>query len=214
MKSEEPRHEHRVAELVRLGAHAAVVDERLTAIYWTAGNHGKQRSGGGAVYREINVNSRRPLIPTVRREMILAVYLAIAIALAALLVRGISHMSKRSSAVKRRAAEVFAGRKRLNANQFSELFDDQLRSIAESIHRVLKNVLIVDVDYIRPEDRLVSDLGLGRVDGLEPYHFDADVKSTYSLTLMPLFERLNDPTVRDVIEYIANPNTTNQALQQ
>ena len=27
-------------------------------------NQGMQRSGGGAVYREINVNSRRPLIPT------------------------------------------------------------------------------------------------------------------------------------------------------
>ena len=32
-----------------------------------AANHGMQRSGGGAVFGEINVNSRRPLIPTVPR---------------------------------------------------------------------------------------------------------------------------------------------------
>ncbi|QEG00733.1 hypothetical protein Mal15_48050 [Stieleria maiorica] len=32
-----------------------------------AANHGMQRSGGGAVSHEINVNSRRPLIPVVRR---------------------------------------------------------------------------------------------------------------------------------------------------
>ncbi|QEF97182.1 hypothetical protein Mal15_12200 [Stieleria maiorica] len=30
-----------------------------------AANHGMQRSGGGAVSHEINVNSRRPLIPVV-----------------------------------------------------------------------------------------------------------------------------------------------------
>ncbi len=29
-------------------------------------NNGMQRSGGGAVFGEINVNSRRPLIPDVR----------------------------------------------------------------------------------------------------------------------------------------------------
>ena len=152
-------------------------------------------------------------MPSVRREMKLAAYLLIATALATLLVRGIWHISQRSSSVKRRAAEVFASRKKLNANQFSALFDDELRLIAEEIHRVLSNVLIVDVAYIRPEDRVVSDLGLGRVDGLEPYHLDADVQNTYDLTLMPLFQRLSDPTILDVIEYIANPNTTNHPMQ-
>jgi hypothetical protein len=34
-------------------------------------NHGMQRSGGGEFFGEINVNSRRPLIPTVRRHSFL-----------------------------------------------------------------------------------------------------------------------------------------------
>ncbi|TWU51530.1 hypothetical protein Poly59_31220 [Rubripirellula reticaptiva] len=32
-------------------------------------NHGMQRSGGGVVSREVNVKSRRPLIPDVRRML-------------------------------------------------------------------------------------------------------------------------------------------------
>ena len=149
---------------------------------------------------------------SVRRHMLLALLIAIAIVMLAFLGRSVWRMSQRSSAVKRRAAVVFTGRKRLTSNEFCDLFPAPVRPIAKRLHDILKNVLIVDVRFIRPEDRLISDLGLGQVDGLEPYHLDGDVESEYHTSLLPLFETTVDPSVAEVVEYLADKTTTNKAV--
>jgi len=134
------------------------------------------------------------------------------VAVACYLGRGIWHMSQRSSAVKRRAAEVFSGRALLTVDQFSELFPTDLRQVAGTIREILEGVLIVDVRCVRPQDRLIADLGLGHVDGLDAYHLDGDVESRYRLSILGLFESTGDPTVDDVVRYVAQRITTNQAV--
>ena len=146
--------------------------------------------------------------------MYLATLVIFAGALAVLLGRGVWRMSHRSSAVKRRAATVFEGRQRLTTDEFSELFPDDVRSIATRSRNILKGVLIVDVLFIQPNDRLIADLGLGHVDGLEPYHLDGDVQSEYDVSLLPLFESIPDPSVADVVQYLASQNTTNKAIHR
>jgi hypothetical protein len=140
--------------------------------------------------------------------MLLPLFIAIAIVMFALLGRSVWRMSQRSSAVKRRATVVFTGRDRLTSNEFSDLFPASVRPIAKRLQDILKNVLIVDVGFIRPEDRLISDLGLGQVDGLEPYHLDGDVNSEFHVSLLPLFETTADSSVAEVVEYLADKTTT------
>ncbi len=139
----------------------------------------------------------------------LALLTVVAIAMIAILGRSVWRMSQRSSAVKERAAIVFAGRKSLSPNEFAALFPATARPIASRFQRMLAGVLIVDAQLVRPEDRLISDLGLGHVDGLEAYHLDGDVKSEYNISLMPLFDKLDDPSVADVVQFLAGKNTTN-----
>jgi len=158
------------------------------------------------------ITRRGPVIAVVRRHMLLALSIAIAIVMFAFLGRSVWRMSQRSLAVKRRAAVVFTGRERLTSNEFCDLFPAPVRPVAERLHDILKNVLIVDVRFIRPEDRLISDLGLGQVDGLEPYHLDGDVESEYHASLLPLFETTVDPSVAEVVEYLADKTTTNKAV--
>lgn len=144
--------------------------------------------------------------------MKLALLTIVAIAMSAILGRSVWRMSQRSSTVKRRAAVVFSGRERLSPNEFGELFPATERTIAARLQEMLTDVLIVDARCVRPEDRLIRDLGLGQADGLEPYHLDGDVKSEYNISLLPLFEKQIDPSVADVVQYLADQNTTNNPM--
>jgi hypothetical protein len=145
--------------------------------------------------------------------MMRALFIACAIAMCALLGRSVWRMSQRGSAVKRRAATVFAGRERLTPSEFSDLFPASVSPIAKRLHDSLKKVLIVDVRFIRPDDRLISDLGLGQVDGLEPYHLDDIVRSEYRASLLPLLEAEGDPSVAEVVDYLASDAATNHPMQ-
>jgi hypothetical protein len=145
--------------------------------------------------------------------MLLALLITLAIVMTAILGRSVWSMSRRSSAVKRRAAVVFAGREPLASTGFGALFPASVQSIAKRLHDILQNVLIVDVRFVRPQDRLISDLGLGQVDGLEPYHLNGYVESEYRTSLLPLFETTPDPSVADVVQYLAEKTTTTNATQ-
>lgn len=144
--------------------------------------------------------------------MKIALLTIFAIAMISILGRSVWRMSQRSAAVKSRAAIVFAGRRRLSPNEFSHLFPATSQPIAEKVRELLADVLIVDAQLVRPGDRLMSDLGLGHVDGLEPYHLDGDVKSEYNVSLLPLFEKSNDPSVVDVVQYLADTSPTNNPI--
>ena len=62
--------------------------------------------------------------------------------------------------------------------------------------------MIVDVARVQPDDRLVGDLGMGQVDGLDAHHFDGDLRTRFGVSVLGLFKE-GDPSVREVIEYIS-----------
>ncbi len=118
-------------------------------------------------------------------------------------VPSVVRMSRRSSAVKRRAAEVMNGRKRHSSQEFARsFFPDSQQEPARRVHEVLRRVLIVDVARIQPDDHLVGDLGLGQVDGLEPEHLSCDCEQRFGVPVLSLFSD-QDPTVRQLVEFVA-----------
>lgn len=120
-----------------------------------------------------------------------------------LLGRGISRMSRRSAAVKRRANAIMVGRQQLTAQEFAmKFFPSPQHAIAATVWDILAGVLIVDVTRMWPDDRLVADLGLGHVDGLDVYHFDGDLQTHFGISVLDVF-KTKDPSVREVIEYIS-----------
>ena len=117
--------------------------------------------------------------------------------------RGIWRMSRRSAAVKRRANAIMLGRRELTAHEFAaKFFPTSQQAIAATVSEVLAGVLIVDVARVWPDDRLVGDLGMGQVDGLDAYHFDGELRTRFGFSVLDVF-KTKDPSVREVIEYIS-----------
>jgi hypothetical protein len=122
------------------------------------------------------------------------------------IVPSVVRMSRRSRAVKRRAAEVMNGRKRRSSQEFAtSFFPDSQQDCARRVHDVLRRVLIVDVARIQPDDHLVGDLGLGQVDGLDGHHLSADCEQCFGVPVLSLFSE-QDPTVRQLVECVAGTN--------
>ncbi len=116
-------------------------------------------------------------------------------------VRSMVRMSRRSSAVKRRAEQVMSGRPSVNRSDFgSHLFPHHEAEIASCVHEMLEKVLIVDVSRIRPDDKLIEDLGLGQIDGLAPNVLELDVKDAFGVDLRPVWR--TGVTLRDLVHYI------------
>ncbi|MFO0912061.1 MAG: hypothetical protein U0795_03830 [Pirellulales bacterium] len=134
--------------------------------------------------------------------------IVVAIVLLGLAARGTWRMSQRSRGVKQRATAVFAGRRHLDSDEFRELFPEAARPIAGRLRDMLKDILIVDVRFIRPEDRLIADLGLGQVDGLDGNVLDCDTRSEWQVSIFPLFENSSDPTVAEVVSFLFDRSTT------
>jgi len=82
----------------------------------------------------------------------------------------------------------------------SRFFPPNGAQIASRLHEMLGKFLIVDVTRIHPDDKLVEDLGLGRVDGLDPNLFEFDVKDAFGVDLRPVWRK--DVTVRDLVDYV------------
>lgn len=119
----------------------------------------------------------------------------------------IVRMCRRSSAVKRHAAELFLNREQLTATEFAnDFFPPSQRDIATAIRELLEAELIVDATKIRPEDSLIVDLGLGQVDGLDLEFLDFDIEKQFSVSIRPLFIDERGPTVRQIVEHIATAN--------
>src|SRR5262249_52659063 len=76
--------------------------------------------------------------------------------------------ARRSAAVKRRAREVMSGRQSMTSQQFSvAFFGPNQRDTAKAVKDLLAKALIIDSSTIHPDDRLIADLGLAKVDGLD-----------------------------------------------
>lgn len=111
-------------------------------------------------------------------------------------------MARRSAAVKRHAKEIMRGRPKRTAVGFSNLFPGNLRPVAIGVWQALKDNLIVDYRRINPADRLFADLGLAQVDGLDVDHLNGDIESRFGVSVLKFLDE-NDPTVNDLVEYIA-----------
>ncbi|MBC8873871.1 MAG: acyl carrier protein [Planctomycetes bacterium] len=115
--------------------------------------------------------------------------------------RSMVRMSRRSSAVKRRAEQVMAGRPAINRSDFGSHFSPHHEAeIASRVHEMLEKILIVDVSRIRPDDKLIEDLGLGQIDGLDPNFLELDVKDAFGVDLRPVWR--TGVTLRDLVHYI------------
>ena len=138
------------------------------------------------------------------REQMYWIFLLGIIALFSILLGpGIWRMSRRSAAVKRRANAIMLGRRGLTAHEFAtRFFPSSQQAIAATVSEVLAGVLIVDVARVWPDDRLVGDLGMGQVDGLDAYHFDGELRTRFGISVLDVF-KTEDPSVREVIECIS-----------
>lgn len=131
------------------------------------------------------------------------ILLAIIVLVSVRLGRDVWRMSRRNAAVKRRANAVMLGPQDLTAQEFARtFFPSSQQGIAVTVSEVLAGVLIVDVARVQPDDRLVGDLGMGQVDGLDAHHFDDDLRTRFGVSVLGLFKE-GDPSVREVIEYIS-----------
>jgi acyl carrier protein len=110
-------------------------------------------------------------------------------------------MSRRSRAVQRRAAEVLHDRPSLSAEEFGQtLFPPEQSAIATWLRKTLEEILIVDASRIRPDDRLIDDLGFGQVDGMDPNFLEFEVEREYGVKLRPAWASVK--TGRDLVTYI------------
>ena len=118
-------------------------------------------------------------------------------------IRSVARMARRSTGVKRRAKEVMRDRRAVSPSEFgSEFFPKDQAEIACRLRDILKKVLIVDASRIRPDDRLIEDLGLGQVDGLDPNWLECDIEESFGANLKPSWPSIK--TVRDLVTYVAS----------
>ena len=118
------------------------------------------------------------------------------------MVPSIIRMSRRSTAVQKRAEEIMRNRRSLSAEEFGlEFFPQNQSAIAARLRRILEKTLIVDASRLHPDDQLVEDLGFGRVDGLAPNFLELDVEREFGVNLKSAWPSLK--TVRDLVTYIS-----------
>lgn len=112
-------------------------------------------------------------------------------------------MSRRSSAVQRHAKEIMRNRASLSSSEFGSTFFPQHQTeIAAQIRDILERVLIVDVSRIEADDKLIEDLGLGVVDGLDANFVEFDIHQKLHVSLRPAWPQIK--TVRDVVTYVSD----------
>jgi hypothetical protein len=59
----------------------------------------------------------------------------------------------------------------------------------------------VDVRRIHPEDRIIEDLGLGQVDGMDGNWLDLEIERAFGVSIRAAWPELK--TVRDVVEHVS-----------
>lgn len=106
---------------------------------------------------------------------------------------------------------LMAGREAYAPQEFAErYFPAKQVKIAAQIHCLLANYVPVDLARLRPDDRLVQDLGIGQLDGLEPTFLVQDVQRAFGISI-PDAEAEQLLTVRQLVSYIAQSQRAEQA---
>jgi acyl carrier protein len=94
-------------------------------------------------------------------------------------------------------------RKPLTSEQFgADFFLPEQMSIATGLRNILATILIIDVTRIYPDDRLIEDLGLGQVDGMDGNWLEFDIRDIFGVDLVPGWDAIK--TVRDLVEYVSS----------
>jgi acyl carrier protein len=118
------------------------------------------------------------------------------------MVPSVIRMSRRSTAVQKRAKEVMRNRRSLSAEAFAlEFFPQNQSATAARLRQMLENIVIVDASRIHPDDQLIEDLGFGQVNGLDPNFLELDVEREFGVNLKSAWSSLK--TVRDLVTYIS-----------
>jgi hypothetical protein len=114
--------------------------------------------------------------------------------------------AKRCAAVKKRAKAAMAGRESMTPRQFADAFFQPAQvEAAITMIGMLGKILIVDTTRIRPEDRLVGDLGLTHVDGLDVNWLIHDLADRYGVASGAFTN--HDPTVRELVDLCCSATT-------
>jgi acyl carrier protein len=109
----------------------------------------------------------------------------------------------RKELIKQAVAAHLSGREPLTPKEFAEsFFSVAQQPIAEFVIEAFQRSLIFDTARIRPDDRLIADLRLGQIDGLEPNEIDAAIKKRFGCSMVPSFAE-NDPSVRELVDFVA-----------
>ena len=149
--------------------------------------------------------NRRPAVHSAR-SMSLWAPILIGILLVAAFWCIVTPLARRSAAVKRRPREVMTGRQSMTSEQFADaFFEPKDHATAMAVRDLLARVLIIDTSKIHPDDRLIADLGLTRVDGLDVNFLMSEVKDAFGISAESLFAD-NDPTIRQLVE-LCNAST-------
>ena len=132
--------------------------------------------------------------------LLLVVFLA---ALVIIIVRGVWPMHVRRKRQLEVAQNLFTNRAPMTSPGFaSTFFRDLTADVPIQLRRLLEHELGFDLARLRPDDRLVADLGLGTVDGLQSFHFAHDVEEQFSVTF-PEHAWNDILTFSDLVTYIA-----------
>lgn len=94
------------------------------------------------------------------------------------------------------------GRVPLAPHEFTRLFPGK-EVAAHNVRRALQGVVCGDIRLIRPQDRIVADLRVGAIDGLDVNQVAADLERMCGITI-PNAEAEAVRTVGELVDMVAN----------
>ena len=113
-----------------------------------------------------------------------------------------------------RARNLFSDRTSFSSADFaSSFFRDVPDNVPIRLRRLLERELGFDLACLRPDDRLAADLGLGKVDGLQPFHFAHDVEEEFAISF-PEHAWKDIQTCSDLVTYVAKQTESHSSGSQ
>ena len=104
---------------------------------------------------------------------------------------------------KQKIRRLLSGKQKYSPQEFGEhYFTAEQAEIAIRFRELLSKYVPADLASLRPDDRVVQDLGIGQVDGLEPTFLIQDMEKAFGISI-PDAEAEHLLTVGQFVSYIA-----------